>query len=344
MNGGFSNPITGLNGVLIRKQIQSQNFQQGVSGWIIRQDGTAEFNGATFRGTVIIQSNQAILFYSGIPAHGNLVGSISPIAGTDAFTNNYPKGYFWTDGTVGAIITSFNTFLGIDGATLELLSGSPNENLAYQVYTQLVPSGAEQIIVGTIRGPSVTVMKDSVAISFLSSSDAGISFPGAFAEFVYTQVIGTVSSNFTMADYDFGGFTIEAGTVRATKPGTGTDRTNPALGEAWNNAALGANFAPLGGVFGTPRYQKEGINGGRVRLSGAVTLLAAQAQGTAMFNMPVGYRPLTEKRFITANSLNGGAGSQTESVNVATNGNVSIGHSGVNGNYVFLDDITFELD
>ena len=48
----FSNPIVGGNGVLIRDAISSPDFVTGVSGWTIRRDGTAEFNGITIRGSI----------------------------------------------------------------------------------------------------------------------------------------------------------------------------------------------------------------------------------------------------------------------------------------------------
>lgn len=53
--GGFNNPVVGaLN--LIRKAIRSPDYQAGVSGWSINQDGSAEFNNAGFRGDVTVGS------------------------------------------------------------------------------------------------------------------------------------------------------------------------------------------------------------------------------------------------------------------------------------------------
>ena len=39
---GFSDPITG-GGILVQPEIRSPNFVTGVSGWIVRADGSAEF-------------------------------------------------------------------------------------------------------------------------------------------------------------------------------------------------------------------------------------------------------------------------------------------------------------
>lgn len=41
----FGNPIVGSGDQLIRNAIRSQNYVTGLTGWIIRKDGSAEFNG-----------------------------------------------------------------------------------------------------------------------------------------------------------------------------------------------------------------------------------------------------------------------------------------------------------
>jgi Right handed beta helix region len=76
--------------------LRSPNYVTGVSGWTINQDGSAEFNNLTIRGTFKgtnfeINSNGAF-FYSGPPAAGNLIASIANTAGTDSHTNAYLAG------------------------------------------------------------------------------------------------------------------------------------------------------------------------------------------------------------------------------------------------------------
>lgn len=87
--GGFRNSILGgIN--LVRAAIQSPNFVSGSTGWKISQDGTAELNAAVIRnGTVV---GGTALYYSGTPAAGNLIMSISATAGTDSFGNAYVAG------------------------------------------------------------------------------------------------------------------------------------------------------------------------------------------------------------------------------------------------------------
>jgi hypothetical protein len=89
------NPVVG--GTVLRiPAIQSPNYVPGVSGWIIKIDGSAEFNNLTIRGTFsgtdFIINTAGIFFYNGTPANGNLVLSVSAMAGTDAFGNAYPAG------------------------------------------------------------------------------------------------------------------------------------------------------------------------------------------------------------------------------------------------------------
>lgn len=51
----FNNPVVGgQGGELIRESIKSPDFQAGVQGWIIRRDGSAEFNDITIRGGAIV--------------------------------------------------------------------------------------------------------------------------------------------------------------------------------------------------------------------------------------------------------------------------------------------------
>lgn len=93
---GFENPITGGQGALLRSAIKSPDYSPGVMGWSINKDGTAEFNDLTIRGTFygsdFIISSSGVFLYAGTPAAGNLIISIAPAAGSDAFGNTFPAG------------------------------------------------------------------------------------------------------------------------------------------------------------------------------------------------------------------------------------------------------------
>lgn len=92
----FGDPVTGAGGVLVIPSIHSPNFVHNTSGWSIGQDGSAEFNNLTVRGTFYgtdyIISAAGIFFYNGTPATGNLIISIAAMAGTDPYGNTYPQG------------------------------------------------------------------------------------------------------------------------------------------------------------------------------------------------------------------------------------------------------------
>lgn len=98
---GFSDPTFG-GGVLLVPAVQSPNYVHNVSGWAIFQNGVVEFNSGTFRGTItagefdgtdfVINAN-GIFYYSGPPANGNLILSVTRVAGTDGFGNPDVKGF-----------------------------------------------------------------------------------------------------------------------------------------------------------------------------------------------------------------------------------------------------------
>lgn len=89
MSIDFENPLT-AGTVLVREQIQSQNYSPGNAGWVIKANGDAEFNSVVIRGGTVVSG--LALYYDGAPAAGNLIMSISASAGTDAFGNAYVEG------------------------------------------------------------------------------------------------------------------------------------------------------------------------------------------------------------------------------------------------------------
>lgn len=87
----FRNPIAALSGLLTYPQIFSEDFVSGQSGWIIRRDGTAEFNalGGSFQITA-----SGIFFYIPSAGSGNLIASFTDTDGTDPYGNTYIGGFF----------------------------------------------------------------------------------------------------------------------------------------------------------------------------------------------------------------------------------------------------------
>lgn len=68
----FSNPIVGGE-TLVIPSIKSRNYSAGVSGWRIARDGTVEFNGGTFRGSIEVGPVTGQHFIVNNPATGHVV-------------------------------------------------------------------------------------------------------------------------------------------------------------------------------------------------------------------------------------------------------------------------------
>jgi hypothetical protein len=68
----------------------------------------------TISGATVIADGASgqLLIYSGTPAHGNLIGSWSGVAGTDGFSNTYPAGLGVNQGTISGTTLSASVFSG----------------------------------------------------------------------------------------------------------------------------------------------------------------------------------------------------------------------------------------
>lgn len=96
MGSGFSNPVVGGQGALVRPQIKSPDFNLAAkTGWAILRDGSAFFFNVTASGVVTANSviidgaGQGLFIYNGIPALNNLMISAASAAGQDQFGNQY---------------------------------------------------------------------------------------------------------------------------------------------------------------------------------------------------------------------------------------------------------------
>jgi hypothetical protein len=78
---GFTNPILGGLGTLIRAAIRSPNYVAGLAGWSINKDGSAEFNNLVSRGDFLSISN---FFTPPVQAAAVTSGARNDITGTAA--------------------------------------------------------------------------------------------------------------------------------------------------------------------------------------------------------------------------------------------------------------------
>ncbi len=113
---GFENPIVGGTSLRI-PAIQSPDFSPGVSGWIIRIDGSAEFNNLTIRGEFVgvnfILNVDGLFIYSGPPAAGSLIASIAAAPGVDDFGNTYLDGIVTYSGASFAALSTAEAWFGL---------------------------------------------------------------------------------------------------------------------------------------------------------------------------------------------------------------------------------------
>lgn len=149
---GFSNPIVGGGGNLIRDSIQSPNFNlTSQTGWAIDQNGQAYFFQLDVTGNVIITNDNGVFVYSAFPpALGNLIGSFAGAAGVDVYGNSYEQGL--SVGTLGTstiqlvpnVSTPFNITSAIAGTLVALMQLNTSDTT--QVFSGVI--GALQLNTG----------------------------------------------------------------------------------------------------------------------------------------------------------------------------------------------------
>lgn len=170
----FQDPI--LGGTVLRIPAeQSPNYVPGVSGWIIKQDGSAEFNNlsirGTFNGTDFIIDSAGVFFYNGTPAAGNLQISLAATAGSDSFGNAYPQGLSINESSEGQA-----------SVVMGYTSGSPliyfpdnitNIKDSAGILGTPFGSGTAQQDALTVIGPQDLTNPDTGAVQLVASSRDG---------------------------------------------------------------------------------------------------------------------------------------------------------------------------
>lgn len=128
---GFRNPIVaGIN--LIREAIRSPNYVQGVSGWTINKDGTAEFQDLTARGEIVGEGIATDVF----PNRRILISSDPTWVGPDARTTVFflRDGDPDTDAVPDGVASSIISQAPADPDLRELTINSGSLHSAYTNY------------------------------------------------------------------------------------------------------------------------------------------------------------------------------------------------------------------
>jgi hypothetical protein len=356
MARGFGNPVVGGVGNLIRSWIQSVPFVSGSTGWRISKNGNAEFNNAIFRGTVTITSGNDLLVYStAAPALNKLIVAIAGSAGNDGLGNSWLAGINLYD-SAGVQIGVWSTagfklindvgggfvLVSPNNGTLRSPSFSFSGNVAglssvnadiHSNVNGIFPNQYEGMFIGSPKTTADTGGSTADILILGAAPPANNSASGLF------QWANTATGVITLGQWDNNGFHIYRGDITAVQPGT----SSPPIAESWHSPALNAGFANHGGTNAVVSYQKEGVNGGRVRLGGQFDCTANHAANTILFTLPAGYVPGFSQQFIVPNGLSGSAG-QNSVIAVNTSGQVVIVPASTNGNSCILDGIVIELD
>ncbi len=171
----FTDPIVGGESKLVRTAIESPNYVPGVSGWIVRKDGTAEFNNTVIRGSLRVTDPDGsyVWIYDEDPGDGALVEF------------GLPSGIGVTQ-TPGRIITSTSIpFFGVPGIAVSspTVNGSPVATVALgsdpTLDESFIAVGADNVrLQGTIDIDLLSA--DNVNIDF-TQPDGSFNVLGSYA-------------------------------------------------------------------------------------------------------------------------------------------------------------------
>ncbi len=355
----WQHAIAGGQGNLIATSFQSPNFQHLLQGWQVARDGSAEFNNLTIRGTFFgtdfIINSAGAFFYSGTPAHGNLIISVTTAAGTDSFGNAYKAdiSVYGSNNSYLQLLVSALPFL----ARLVLGTGNAFEATPATILGGVLGVGSTSNPFLEIDGPTVSGSPASQAFMQLFSAAENLSAEAQW----YVQVGDTTATKHGIISIFPDSITMQAGTgagpaikvaaannvtITAGTPASPTIVTT----DTWHvigqpgEPAFGAGFGVPGAGDQSPRFQLQA--NGTVLLDGVALTTAATAANAPLFTLPSSaYIPLKRKRLAGVTSASGYTTAGQTLVNVApSTGVVSLvpACSGA-GQQIVLDGMRFPV-
>lgn len=140
-------------------------------------------NGTTITGAQFIAdgSSGEVLVYSGTPASGNLIASISAVAGTDSHSNNYYDGFDVYHGT-GRLLAHVNTVQ--NEPAIDMYTGVVSEQGQASLYNLAVNVGLVNEYMNTwLAGPASTWDGNSADIVLVSSQKNGAAAGGGLLDY-----------------------------------------------------------------------------------------------------------------------------------------------------------------
>lgn len=290
--------------------------------------GTSYFQSGITSGGLVVNANGFFL-YNGNPGPGNLMFSIAPVAGTDAYGNPYPvsegiqrspAGLFIYDGTPASnkLAIAISSASGTDQFGNTYLSGIDVGELFPRVIIRSLPASGVGIIewptgfpaelaLANMQGAIVDNAPGAHNFLQLLIQGPGISLANhkdyVFMEYNSANEDGTSFANgeFIYVDnaqtgheyayWDGSGFHLTTSTVQGIDPTTGSSALNPAVRENWHTLPLAAGWSTVAGQP-VPSY-KIVAEANMVFLAGVATH-AAFSTTTALSTasaLPAAYRP-----------------------------------------------------
>ncbi|WP_371591259.1 hypothetical protein [Streptomyces sp. NBC_00470] len=158
----FNNAVVGGT-VLLREAIQSPNYQAGLAGWTINQDGTAEFADLEIRstdgsGNRIELANGSVQLYDSL---GDLVAELSAsLPGLIVGKDTEPQ------------VMIYSAFGGI--GRVEFPANSPNANIRAALTLGVFSAGTpDEVLSFQMQGPSVDGATDRLEMLIDSQTQDG---------------------------------------------------------------------------------------------------------------------------------------------------------------------------
>lgn len=246
---------------------------------------------------IIFGTGGGLFVYSGTPAAGNLIASITSAAGTDPFGNPYDS-----DVTVYGSAGTFVQMLAATVARINLGTGDPAETTPGAVATRILGTGGPRILQAIMQSPLVSGSTDFTQMGLGSPSAdlvdatawqvAAQSLPSQGAISVEPQRIHISTGNGTAtAEVNItpGNTQIVAGSLTATA-GTAAAPTLITT-DTWHSLGTLAGYTISEG-----RYRLTAS--GNVELDVVVSSAGANASSTAFsVTMAAEYRPPSVNRF-----------------------------------------------
>jgi hypothetical protein len=287
------------------------NVTTGVIGGSTINGST--INGSTFNGTDFTINSSGAFFYSGTPATGNLLTSLTQAAGTDSHGNAYVAGLgiYQNSINIGAWNSNGLSFLNTATAQNGTLDISPNGTagispvLGFSTGQGVSHNGLSGYIAAqyesafsadsmVYQGPwTIADTQESQVIMFLIGGNAAT--PGD-ATGLFQWIRRDTGVSAVVSQWDNNGFHIYAGTTNAVHPGT----SNPPTAETWQTPTLSSLWTP-----GSPPVRYRLNADGTVTIDGSVTTAGAGPwpANFDIFTLASGYIPAVSHPFITRSAI-----------------------------------------